>query len=142
MPCHDCSLLNISDSIPSLSVSNHAWFSKYKDKRIASSYTLCPHEYAYIQCCWGLCRSPSASTTTLPWEANKHCELESIYPNHLSLWILISLMKEGTLLIPWWIGSTWSTNYWVDHPLLMLLIALLLHGSNVYGYLLYTWHPH
>ena len=42
MPCHDCSLLNISDSIPSPSVSNHAWFSKEKDKNTASSYTLWP----------------------------------------------------------------------------------------------------
>ena len=30
---HDCSLLSVSDSIPSPSVSNHAWFSKEKDKR-------------------------------------------------------------------------------------------------------------
>ena len=100
MPYHDCSLLSISNSIPSPSVSNNAYFSKEKDKMTTSSYTLWPHEYAYIQCCWGSCRSPSASTTTLPWEANKHCELASIYPNHLSLWILISLMEEGTLLIP------------------------------------------
>ena len=28
MPCQDCSLLIISDSIPYPSVSNHAWFSK------------------------------------------------------------------------------------------------------------------
>ena len=57
MPCHDCSLLSIFDSIrvfdsiPSPSVSNHAWFSKGKDKNTTSSYTIWPHEYAYIQCC-------------------------------------------------------------------------------------------
>ena len=79
MPCHDCSLLGISDSIPSPSVSNHARFSKEKDKNTASSYTLWPHEYAYIQCCWGSCRSPSASTATSPSEANKYYELESQY---------------------------------------------------------------
>ena len=72
MHCHDCSLLSISDSIPSPNVSNHAWFSKEKDKNTTSSYTLWPHEYAYIQCCWGSCRSPSASTATSPWEVNKH----------------------------------------------------------------------
>ena len=38
-----------------------------------------PHEYAYIQCCWGSCRSPSASIVTSPWEANKHYELASQY---------------------------------------------------------------
>ena len=48
MPCHNCSLLSISDSIPSPIVSNHAWFFKEKEKKTASSYTLCPHEYAYI----------------------------------------------------------------------------------------------
>ena len=79
MPCHDCSLLSIVDSIPYPSVSNYAWFSKKKDKKTASSYTLWPHEYAYIQCCWGSCRSPSASTATSPWEANKHYELASQY---------------------------------------------------------------
>ena len=61
------------------SVSNHAWFSKDKYKKIASSYTLWPHEYAYIQCCWGSCRCPNESTATSPWEANKHYELESQY---------------------------------------------------------------
>ena len=66
MPCHDCSLLSISDSIHSLSVSNHAWFSKENDKNTASSYTLWPHEYAYVQCCLGSCRSPSAITATSP----------------------------------------------------------------------------
>ena len=79
MPCHDCSLLSISDSIPSLSVLNHAWFSKEKYKNTISSYTLWPHEYAYIQCCWGSCRSPNAITATSPWEANKHYEFASQY---------------------------------------------------------------
>ena len=69
MPCHDCSLLSIFDSIPSPSVSSHAWFSKEKDKNTASSYTLWPYE----------CRSLSESTTTSPWEMNKHYELESQY---------------------------------------------------------------
>ena len=45
------------------------------------------------------------------------------------MWILIILMEEGNFLIPWWIGSMWSTNYWVDHPLLILLIGVLIHGS-------------
>ena len=52
MPCHDCSLLSISDSIPSPNVSNHAWFLIEKDKNTALSYNLWPHEYDYIQCCW------------------------------------------------------------------------------------------
>ena len=77
MPCHDCSLLSISNSIPSPNVSNHDWFSKEKDKKTSSSYTLWPHEYAYIQCCWGLCRYPSEITATSPKEANKHYELAS-----------------------------------------------------------------
>ena len=79
MPCHDCSLLSISDCIRSPSFSNHAWFSKEKDKNTAPSYTLWNHEYAYIKCCWGSCRYPSASTTTSPWEANKNYELASQY---------------------------------------------------------------
>ena len=66
MPCRACSLLSISDSIPSPSVSIHAWFSKEKDKNTASSYTLYPHEYAYIQCFLGSCRSPSESTAISP----------------------------------------------------------------------------
>ena len=40
-------------------------------------------------------------------------------------------MEEGTFLIPWWIGSMWSTNYWVDQSLLILLIAPLIHGSRM-----------
>ena len=79
MPCHDCSLLSISDSISSPSVSDHAWFSKEKNKNTASSYTLWPHEYAYIQFCWGSCRSPNGRTAISPWEANKYYELASKY---------------------------------------------------------------
>ena len=67
MPCHDCSFLSISDSIPY--PRNIAWFSKEKDKNTASSYTLWPYE----------CRSLSESTTTSPWETKKHYELESQY---------------------------------------------------------------
>ena len=33
MPCHGWSLLSIYDSIPSPSVSNHAWFSKENIKK-------------------------------------------------------------------------------------------------------------
>ena len=79
MPYHDCIFLSISDFIPSPSVSNHAWFSKEKDKKRASFYTLWPHEYAYIQCCWGSCRSPNASTATSLREVNKHYESASQY---------------------------------------------------------------
>ena len=54
-------------------------FSKKNYKKTASSYTLWPHEYAYIQCCWGSCRSPSASTATSPSKVNKNYELASQY---------------------------------------------------------------
>ena len=40
MPCHDFSLLSIPHSIPSPSVSNHAWFSKEKEK-------ILPHPILY-----------------------------------------------------------------------------------------------